>query len=166
MTDNAKYIYNQHVRLKVDIRECCIEMFNMFRTPIASRRPPVNLQTCQTAARHGHLDCLWIARANGWFWDERVTEAAAGNGHLNCLMYLHEKGCPWDEYTCSAAAAGGHLLCLKYAHEKQCPWNEETCSSAALFGNRECLVYAHENGCPWDSNMCYPCREVRQMNFI
>ena len=56
---------------------------------------------------------------------------AARGGHLEVLKYLHENGCPWNEDTCWHAAEGGHLEVLKYAHEKGCPWDENTCSSAA-----------------------------------
>lgn len=162
MPEDIRCEYDQVVARKPNFKQCCKDMFNFFRLPIESRKPSDSLETCRIAAENGHLDCLWLARENGWPWDESVAEAAAGNGNLNCLIYLHTKGCPWDSSTCSSAAAGGHLSCLKYAHEEQCAWDEDTCSSAALFCKWSCLAYAHENRCPWDWNRCFPCHEVFQ----
>lgn len=107
---------------------------------------PWSCSTCESAAEHGHLECLKFAREHGCPWHALTCSAAARNGHLDCLKYAHERGCPWDRYTCSAAAQKGHLECLTYAHEHGCPWDEWTCEWAARQGHLECLTYAHENG--------------------
>jgi hypothetical protein len=79
---------------------------------------------------------------------ERDTcEKAAKEGHLSCLRYAREDGCPWDVNTCWAAAEGGHLECLRYAREDGCPWDWVTCWATAEGRHLECLQYAHENGC-------------------
>ena len=104
------------------------------------------------------LNYLIYAHENGCPWNENTCEYAAKNGHLECLKYVHDNSigvsCPWDEYTCSYAAKNGHLESLKYAHENGCPWDEDTCSYAAKNGHLKCLIYAHENGCPWDEDTC------------
>ena len=74
--------------------------------------------------------------------------SAAKNGHLECLKYAHERGCDWDRWTCFYAAKNGHLECLKYAHEHGCPWDELTCRGAAEKGHLECLKYACAHGFP------------------
>lgn len=65
---------------KLNIKQFCKDMYNLFGTPIGSHRSPNNLETCWITARNGHLDCLWIAWENGWSWDERVSKAAADSG--------------------------------------------------------------------------------------
>ena len=81
---------------------------------------------------------VWNTHENGCPWDEQTCWSAAKYGHIECLKYAHEKGCPWDEKTCWSAAYYGHLECLTYAHENGCPWDEKTCSCAALGGQLEC----------------------------
>lgn len=68
---------------------------------------------CETAERHGHLDCLRLAHEIDIPWDASTPSAAANSVHLECLMYIHENMCIWDERTCNKAAAAGHLHCLR-----------------------------------------------------
>lgn len=107
---------------------------------------PWSCSTCESAAEHGHLECLQYAREHGCPWDEDTCQAAAKRGHLQCLKYAHEHGCPWDELTCAYAATLGHLECLKFAREHGCPWSEYVCSVAAAKSHLECLQYAREVG--------------------
>ena len=53
--------------------------------------------------------------------NKNTCEIAAKNGHLEVLKYARENGCPWDEWTCSFAARNGHLEVLKWARENGCP---------------------------------------------
>ena len=46
------------------------------------------------AARHGHLDVLQWARANGCDWDAETWEAAVEGGDPAILQWLHDNGCP------------------------------------------------------------------------
>ena len=104
--------------------------------------------TCEKAAKEGHLECLVYAHENACPWNRSTCWRAAAGGHLECLRYAHENACPWDYRTCSGAAAGGHLECLVYAHDNACAWNENTCNEAGRNGHVECLRYARDNGCP------------------
>lgn len=80
MLDNIRCNYDKIVTRKLNIKQFCKDMYNLFGTPIGSHRSPNNLETCRITARNGHLDCLWIAWENGWSWDERVSKAAADSG--------------------------------------------------------------------------------------
>ena len=63
-------------------------------------------------------------------WDVETCEFAAFHGHLEVLKWARANGCPWDGQTCSGAAHGGQLDVLKWARENGCPWDEETCRYA------------------------------------
>jgi hypothetical protein len=54
-------------------------------------------------------------RSYGAMYAIDTCEAAAKFGHLDCHRYAHENGCPWTIYTCYYAARNGHLDCLRYA---------------------------------------------------
>ena len=81
---------------------------------------------------------LKYAYENECPWDEQTCEWAARGGHLDVLKYAHENECPWDEKTCMEAAEGGHLDVLKYARENECPWNKkELLGSCIVVANTE-----------------------------
>ena len=67
--------------------------------------------------------CEWARQPPRCEWDEETCEAAAKGGHLEVLQWARQNGCPWNELTCSAAA-GGHLDVLQWAHENGCPWDK------------------------------------------
>ena len=47
---------------------------------------------------------------------------AAKHGQLEILKWARANGCPWgNEKTCAFAAKGGHLAVLKWARENGCP---------------------------------------------
>ena len=55
---------------------------------------------------------LQWARANGCPWYRDTCEKAARGGHLGVLQWARENGCPWNYRTCSQAARVGHLEVL------------------------------------------------------
>lgn len=163
----------------VDLRRCCESLFEVLK---ADRNPNENddrvtmygrsaflvgdqrfEKICETAAFHGHIDCLRLARAIGVPWDcpdkflghpDNMTygsacDMAAKSGNLECLRYARENGCPWDVRTCTNAAMGDHIDCLVYARENGCPWDSSTTAGAVLGGEQKCLEYALTNGCPF-----------------
>jgi hypothetical protein len=101
-----------------------------------------------TAAIHGHLDCLTFLLSVNPHWDYYIANDAAKAGQLECLAYLFEHGYPVGRMTCSAAAEEGRLDCLRYLHVRGCPWDSFTTSWAAWHGHLSCLKYAAEEGCP------------------
>eukprot|EP00611_Tribonema_gayanum_P019741 TRINITY_DN3479_c0_g1_i1.p1 TRINITY_DN3479_c0_g1~~TRINITY_DN3479_c0_g1_i1.p1 ORF type:complete len:218 (-),score=36.19 TRINITY_DN3479_c0_g1_i1:283-936(-) len=105
--------------------------------------------------RHGHLEVLQWAHANGCPWSEEVCSAAAEGGHLELLQWARANDCPWSKRVCSGAASGGHLELLQWAHANGCPWDQEVCSAAAAGGHLEVLQWARANGCPWSESACY-----------
>ncbi|KAJ8608816.1 hypothetical protein CTAYLR_009355 [Chrysophaeum taylorii] len=79
------------------------------------------------AARHGRLEVLQWARANGYSLNEWTCANAATGGHLEVLKWARANDCPWDEWTCAAAARSGHLELLQWARSNGCPWNKTVC---------------------------------------
>lgn len=127
----------------IDLKRCCHELLG---------GSDYCTETCNVAAKYGHLDCLQHARRMGRQWDERTMIYASYEGHLECLAWAHENGCPWNRNVTSCASYSGRLECLKYAHENGCPWDESVTYNAASAGHLKCLKYAHENGCPRNHN--------------
>ena len=111
-----------------------------------------NKDTCDNAAKNGHLECLVYAHKNGCPLGEDTCFYAAINGHLECLKYAHKNGGFLDN-VCEGAVENGHLDCLKYAHENGFPWDEYTTKFAARSGHFDCLKYAYENGCPYPEEL-------------
>jgi hypothetical protein len=111
-------------------------------------------QTCEIAARGGHLAGLQWAREHGCPWDSGTCDLAAQGGHLEVLRWAREQDCPWDEWTCYGAAAGGHLEVLRWARENDCPWDAWTCEGVAAGGHLEVLQWARAHGCPWRKHQC------------
>ena len=136
---------------KLDLKSCSLlqeRLKNKIKNPNCKICISNKKYNPNTAAQHGHLECLKYAyNEDNSPWNSFTCKYAAENGHLECLKYAHENGCPWDKETSSNAAKNGHLECLKYAHENGCPWDEETTSNASKYGYFECLKYARENGC-------------------
>jgi hypothetical protein len=108
------------------------------------------LDTCEAAARGGHLSVLQWARASGCPWNERTCSAAARGGHLAMLQWARANGCPWNQNTCSEAARDGHLAVLQWARANCCPWDSFTCEWAAGNGHLAVGEWARANGCPDD----------------
>ena len=76
---------------------------------------------CSQLARHGLLEAVKWARANGWPWDYETCANAARNGHLATLQWARANGCPWDMMTTASAALNGHLATLQWAQANGCP---------------------------------------------
>ncbi|GFH44210.1 hypothetical protein CTEN210_00684 [Chaetoceros tenuissimus] len=115
---------------------------------------------CQSAARHGQLECLRYLKEQGWPVDGSVIFEAAEAGHLHCIEYLRSVGCPWnaidvgdDDFHAGdimEACAGSSLECLRYCHENGC--NVDlflSCVQAAKNGKVDCIEYLRSKGCPW-----------------
>ncbi len=83
---------------------------------------PGNADTCEDAARDGHLEVLKWARQEGAPWDALTCAWAAKGGHLEVLKWARQEGAPWDQYTCAWAAKRGHLEVLKWARQEGAPW--------------------------------------------
>jgi hypothetical protein len=117
---------------------------------------PLDVSASYAAVRHGRLDVLKWAHANGASILTSVIACgyAALAGQLDVLKWCRERGAPWDEFTCGAAAEGGHLDVLEWARAEGCPWDEFTCCYAAGAGHLDVLRWARERGCPWDRRVC------------
>jgi len=89
-------------------------------------------------------------------WSEQTCQYAAKAGHLEVLKWARENGCPWGKETCEAAAAGGNFEVLKWARMKGCPWDSNTSKAAARGGDLELLNWALKNGCPWNDRDALP----------
>jgi hypothetical protein len=79
---------------------------------------------CATAALHGQLDLLQLARC-----------------HYDM---------PWDVTTCSNAALHGHLHILKFAYHHKCPWDEQTRMNAEKYRGKhreEIKKWLEKRGC-------------------
>lgn len=106
------------------------------------------VNTCISAARHGHLNCLIFAHEHEpERWSKSTCTAAATNGHMECLKYAHDHGCPWDHSACSSAARSGHLDILRYLHEHGCSWDKHTIIQAMKYNQLPCLQYAIAQKC-------------------
>jgi hypothetical protein len=49
-------------------------------------------------------------------WDKQTCEEAAKHGHLHVLRWAHENGCKWTEKTWTKAAEGGYMHICKYIY--------------------------------------------------
>ena len=131
---------------------------------------PWDVDTCASAALHGHLDCMAYAYEHGCPWNVKTCDFAVLGGHLDCLVYAHERGCPWDARICDSAVMGDHLDCLVYAHEHGCPWdidiNRNICTRAAQYGHLDCMAYAHERGCPYNDLTCSFAAALNHLNCL
>jgi hypothetical protein len=54
-------------------------------------------------------------------WNEETCEYAARGGHLDVLKWAREHDCPWDENTCAYAAYSAPLEVLQWAMEHDAP---------------------------------------------
>ena len=73
--------------------------------------------------------CPWGLGFSGGFRSGREAETcewAAKGGHLEVLQWARENGCYWDEKTCANAAEGGHLEVLQWLCANECPWHRST----------------------------------------
>ena len=138
---------------------------------------------CLTIARHGSLEALQWAHANGFTWDVRTYEEAAKNGHLPALKWAL-----WGDYgainsviidqryslrqrigsasltTCvEGAASGGHLHIIEWLFSQWrllgSDWlkrtlSANTCSLAARGGHLAVLHWLRTNAWP---NAGMPC---------
>jgi hypothetical protein len=48
---------------------------------------------------------LQWAHQNGCEWNEETCQYAAKKGHLEVLSWAHENGCPWNLWTWTYAAS-------------------------------------------------------------
>ena len=116
----------------------------------ARKRLPVGRVHVRVRGEGGHLEVLQWARARNCRGDEETCAYAAEGGHLEVLQWARANNCPWNTRTCSGAAKGGHLDVLQWARERDCPWNVRTCSFAAEGGHLAVLKWARAQGCAWD----------------
>src|SRR3546814_4665804 len=79
-----------------------------------------------TAAFHGHLDCLQWLHLAGYACTVRAMDDAAINDHQQVVAWLHEnreEGCSTDAM--DYAAVHGHLHILQWLHEHRFERSEE-----------------------------------------
>lgn len=115
---------NHNIELLEYLHDTYQYLFFGFRTIVVKKRSRVDNTrvdvkwmrgrrlVCATAALHGHLDLLQLAR---------------------CQYDM-----PWDEATCSNAALHGHFHLLKFAYHHKCPWNEQTRKNAEAYKGKHC----------------------------
>lgn len=146
----------------INARFVCRRFRDLLLPPLSQKTRQQARYFCHFAARHGYLNLIKWARANGCPWDENTCYRAAEGGHLEMLIWARANGCPWDERTCSSAANGGHLEVLQWARANGCFWNEFTCSFAALGGHLKVLQWAISNGCPYNRDQLCRLPKVKE----
>ena len=122
----------------------------------------LKVETCQGAARGGHLEALKFLRGLDppCPWDVYACNEAAERGHLDVLKFLRglDPPCPWTAWSCTRAAEEGHLEVLKWLRDQDppCPWHSYTCTGAAEFGHLEILKWSRSQDppCPWHPYAC------------
>lgn len=122
-----------------------------------NKRYTDTLHLCDTAAAHGHFECLKLAHEAGCKISTQTAVSAATNGHIKCLEYAHEQGCVLTKECCYRAAAGGHLSCLQYLHTHNCAWDSSVCTAAAAHNHIHCVVYLRTHDCPWSATTTREC---------
>lgn len=110
-----------------------------------------NTESCERAAKGGHLPCLQWLRAHNFPWDSKTCSEAAAGAHWETLRWALENGCECDKETCAGAARHSLQMLQWLREEKGCEWDSQTCASAAAAGKLEILQWAREKGCEWDS---------------
>jgi len=57
---------------------------------------------------------IW-AREHGCDWDSETCSSAVKGGHLNCLIWAREHGCDWNDNACrDTARRYGHSNILDW----------------------------------------------------
>ena len=137
---------------------------------------------CQSAARHGQLECLKYLKDQGWPVDATVILEAAAAGHLHCIQYLRSVGCPWnaidvgeDEFEVddshedhiTEACAESSLECLIYCHDNGCNIDFNlSCAAAVKNGKIDCIQYLRSKGCPWSDDFPKVAAEHDQLDCL
>ena len=144
---------------------------------------PRDKNTCNNAAKHGHLETLKIASATGcpviisevakgaamgghidvleWLdanhviqFNEWMPIAAARHGKLEVLRWLRAKQCKWNAWCIVNAAIGGHVHVMEWAHANGCRLSRQAIAWAAQKGQFQAIVWLRRNGCNWDETAC------------
>jgi len=82
--------------------------------------PLLSALSLTISARHGGLDALKWAMANGCEWDERLCVAAGKGGHVQVLDFAYSHGCEITAAVCVTAAAEGNVHVLEWAETNKC----------------------------------------------
>ncbi|GFH44208.1 hypothetical protein CTEN210_00682 [Chaetoceros tenuissimus] len=146
------------------------------------RKITERIYDCQSAARHGQLECLRYLKEQAWPVDTSVIFEAAEAGHLHCIEYLRSVGCPWnaiyvgeDEIQVDdshagdvmEACAGSSLECLRYCHDNGCNADFNACCIAAVRnGKIDCIEYLRSKGCQWSSEFTEAAAEHDQLDCL
>ena len=89
----------------------------------------------------------------------RVCETAALHGNLELLQLArYQYDMPWDDTTSSNAALYGHFHILKFAYHNKCPWNGKTMENAEEYEgkNKESIIqWLEKRGCRVEPNRDY-----------
>lgn len=78
----------------------------------------------ETAAEMGNLKYAKFFLEKGATTNKSfsICTNAAKHGHLEFLQWAVAQGCLLSAEACSEAARGGHLETLKFLHQNSCPW--------------------------------------------
>ena len=112
------------------------------------------------AGMGGSVEVLEYLLGKGLKLKVETCQGAARGGHLEALKFLRglDPPCPWDEETCLLAAKGGHLEVLKWAFSQDppCPWHMWVCEGAAYGGHLEVLKWlrSQDPPYPWYRRRC------------
>lgn len=150
---------------------------------------PWDIDACNTATRHGHLNCLAYMFENNFSKDEcneYLCHIAAGEGHLLILKYLMEEvDCPWNEMTYDYAAANNRLgilmidfteykvllfLCTDVIHyllslDLYYP-TSNAFNEASMNGQLETITLLHDLGYEWNEEACDVAAENGYLNCL
>jgi hypothetical protein len=72
-------------------------------------------KVCDYAAMGGHVRILQLLREYQLPWGMETTQSAAQNGHLECLQWLLQQGCRYEYVYCfQDAACNGHVDVVRW----------------------------------------------------
>ena len=130
----------------------CLNILEYF----SDHKKRLNIHVVQSAAIHGHVDCLRFCHKNLSTSGKNIDFAqidwseVVQRGHLPCLKYILQERMVIDvkkEEWCLAAAKAGQHECLKYLLSVYRDRRSFITEAAALNNHLHCLQCAVEQGC-------------------
>ena len=135
-----------------------IEMVRLLRERLGCA---TDVKTCGWAAYGGRLEVLQYLRS-GLFpvpWDHETCEGAARNGHLRVLAWAIAQGCPTGSWVWTSPAMNGHVHVLRWLYASG--WPLVDVKSITELGGEPVVTSENARAQAWMKRMRSPWQKVR-----